>query len=382
MQRNNRVGPERNRGRLALALAVSVALAGLAAAGPALADYNSALTAYQRQDYASALRDLEQPANQGDARAQRLLGLMYRDGQGVSPDPVRAYMWLDLAAANGQDAAAGERDSLAQRMTADQKAQAQRQVQAWRLGPDTSAPSDENNNADRSAEAPPPAPPAPFPQETAPPVPEDQGAAQLGQQANEPSPNQAAQMGRSQIADLQWQLAVHGYDPGPADGIDGPQTERAIRQYQADAGLSVDGEPSQDLLDHLQYAPPTVSKNARNAGGSGPSTFSQSELPPPTALVPPSPPMEGPPQPPYPDASPPPSTAGIPVAPELLPVYTATVQEELARRGYYQGPADGRLGPQTRDAIRHYQQDRGMPVTGEVTLDLVNYLRIIGGGAS
>src|SRR5262249_54340668 len=80
-------------------------------------------------------------------------------------------------------------------------------------------------------------------------------------------------------ADLQWQLAVHGYDPGPADGSFGPRTEAAIRQYQADAGLPVDGQPSPQLLDHLQYEPPTVSKTAR-APASPPPTFHPPEPPP------------------------------------------------------------------------------------------------------
>jgi len=172
----------------------------------------------------------------------------------------------------------------------------------------------------------------------------------------------------AQIADLQWQLAVHGYDPGASDGTVGPQTQEAIRRYQADAGLPVDGEPSQALLDNLQYAQPAVNNKAATQHQQGASGITQSQLPPtppPSAMAPPMP-----------------SSAGIPVAPELLPVYTASVQQELARRGYYQGPIDGRLGPETRAAIRRYQQDRGLPVTGDVTLEFVNYLRIITGGAS
>jgi len=409
MQRVHRLGREASRHRLLLALAIGAVVTGLAAP-PAIADYDSALSAYQRQDYATALQQLQQAADQGDGRAQRLLGLMYRDGQGASPDPVRAYMWLDLAATNGQDAAVGERDSLARRMTDDQKAQAQQQVQAWRLGPDSPAPSDQSNSndTDQSAEAPPPAPPAPVPEGSPPQAPaDDQAASRPQQQANLPPPSQPPSMPRSEVADLQWQLAVHGYDPGPADGSFGPRTEAAIRQYQADAGLPVDGQPSPQLLDHLQYEPPTVSKTAR-APASPPPNINQSELPPPLPGPPPNvnqseipPPPPGPPPsideselpppppgsppgpmepPPYPMAAPPPASAEIPVAPELLPAYTAAVQEELLHRGYYQGPVDGRLTPQTQAAIRHYQEDRGMPVTGEVTLDLVNYLRIVSGG--
>jgi peptidoglycan hydrolase-like protein with peptidoglycan-binding domain len=60
-------------------------------------------------------------------------------------------------------------------------------------------------------------------------------------------------------------------------------------------------------------------------------------------------------------------------------IYTLTVQQALAEKGYRPGPADGVLGQQTRLAIRKYQQDYHLPVTGEVSLDLVNHLRLISG---
>jgi len=37
------------------------------------------------------------------------------------------------------------------------------------------------------------------------------------------------------------------------------------------------------------------------------------------------------------------------------------VQRRLARAGYYHGPIDGILGPQTRRAIRAYERDHNMP---------------------
>jgi peptidoglycan hydrolase-like protein with peptidoglycan-binding domain len=67
------------------------------------------------------------------------------------------------------------------------------------------------------------------------------------------------------------------------------------------------------------------------------------------------------------------------VAPALLHVYTTAVQQELTRRGYRPGPIDGVLGPQTRAAIRKYQRQHGLPVTGEVSLELLNHLRLING---
>ena len=34
-----------------------------------------------------------------------------------------------------------------------------------------------------------------------------------------------------------------GYDPGPIDGMDGPNTEDAVRAFQAAEGLTADGIP-------------------------------------------------------------------------------------------------------------------------------------------
>jgi peptidoglycan hydrolase-like protein with peptidoglycan-binding domain len=36
-------------------------------------------------------------------------------------------------------------------------------------------------------------------------------------------------------------LTKLGYDPGTADGKDGPKTQGAVKTYQTDAGLKVDG---------------------------------------------------------------------------------------------------------------------------------------------
>ena len=42
------------------------------------------------------------------------------------------------------------------------------------------------------------------------------------------------------------------------------------------------------------------------------------------------------------------------------------VQTELARRGYYRGPIDGIIGEGTRRALRNFQNDAGLPVTGRM----------------
>jgi hypothetical protein len=52
------------------------------------------------------------------------------------------------------------------------------------------------------------------------------------------------------------------------------------------------------------------------------------------------------------------------------------VQRALVHTGYYSGPVDGAVGPQTRAAIRAYQADRGLPVTGRIDGSLLRSLHL------
>ena len=54
------------------------------------------------------------------------------------------------------------------------------------------------------------------------------------------------------IADIQTELVRHGYLTGGADGSMGPKTATAIKEYQRDQGLLVDGTPSAALLEHMR----------------------------------------------------------------------------------------------------------------------------------
>lgn len=55
------------------------------------------------------------------------------------------------------------------------------------------------------------------------------------------------------------------------------------------------------------------------------------------------------------------------------------IQQHLRRLGYDPGPLDGRLGTQTRRAIRAFQRDCGLAVTGAVGDALID--RLVGVGA-
>ena len=51
------------------------------------------------------------------------------------------------------------------------------------------------------------------------------------------------------------------------------------------------------------------------------------------------------------------------------------VQAELARKGYYHGAIDGSLGPATRSAVKQYQLNHGLAVTGQIDRSVVDALR-------
>jgi uncharacterized protein len=63
--------------------------------------YEKGIAAYDRKDYAEALRLLKPFAEQGYADAQNKLGVMYDNGAGVSEDDVEAMRWYRKAADQG-----------------------------------------------------------------------------------------------------------------------------------------------------------------------------------------------------------------------------------------------------------------------------------------
>ena len=65
------------------------------------ADFQKGFAAYNSGDYATALREWEPLAQQGDANAQSNLGQMYRQGKGVPQDDKTAVKWYTLAAKQG-----------------------------------------------------------------------------------------------------------------------------------------------------------------------------------------------------------------------------------------------------------------------------------------
>jgi peptidoglycan hydrolase-like protein with peptidoglycan-binding domain len=132
------------------------------------------------------------------------------------------------------------------------------------------------------------------------------------------------QMRRAYIVGIQEELTAHGYRPGPVDGVLGPRTQAAIRAYQHDAGLPVDGVASDELLDHMKFVTPRVERKTARA---------------------------------------------VPTGQTLL------IQRELAARGYYMGVLDGLAGPETRDAAQRFRTDNGLPGGDKVDEALLEQLQ-------
>ena len=117
----------------------------------------------------------------------------------------------------------------------------------------------------------------------------------------------------------QRELAALGLYAGVVDGLAGADTRDAVRKYQALNGLAVTGAVTRPVLDHIQLA-----RRLDDAGNTS--------------------------------------------------IALHRVQSALAKLGYSPGEIDGRLGEQTRVAIRTFEADRSWPITGEVSDMLVQEL--------
>jgi len=119
------------------------------------------------------------------------------------------------------------------------------------------------------------------------------------------------------VAAAQQRLKDRGYYAGPVDGAMGPRTTAALRAYQRDHGLSVTGRLDSPTASALVTEPSMTAASAADI---------------------------------------------------------RTAQRQLKDRGYYAGPVDGVLGAATENALRAYQRDRGLTVTGRLDSPTVRSL--------
>jgi len=156
---------------MSLHFSVALLLSLVCLALPAWGDFQAGMDARNREDFAKAMREWRPLAEQGDARAQFYVGLLYENGDGVPTDYekarewyeksaaqgdanaqfylglmsafgrggpldlVQAHFWYSLAAGNGHARAALHRDDLAKEMKPAQIADAQKRAKEWKRKP-------------------------------------------------------------------------------------------------------------------------------------------------------------------------------------------------------------------------------------------------------
>ena len=65
-----------------------------------------------------------------------------------------------------------------------------------------------------------------------------------------------------EVLQAQQALSERGYNPGPTDGLMGPRTRRALRDFQLDAGLDATGLLDQGTSEALARDPVTADQGA------------------------------------------------------------------------------------------------------------------------
>lgn len=57
------------------------------------------------------------------------------------------------------------------------------------------------------------------------------------------------------------------------------------------------------------------------------------------------------------------------------PMTLREAQQRLAELGYKPGAADGKTGPRTREALKLFQKDNGLPPSGQLDAETMHRLR-------
>jgi localization factor PodJL len=171
-----------------------------------------------------AVRWLRRAAEQGLAEAQAMLAARYEAGDGEAQAMGSAYGWYDLAAAAGLNEAQLAKARLAK--TLAPQALSEAEGRAIRLAAQVPQHMTAASHLNRDG---------------------------LLLASSTPVASSGA-VSRGMIGEIQRLLSTSGYDSGPEDGFLGEQTAQAIRRYQRDVGLPVDGAAGLALLNRLRAA--------------------------------------------------------------------------------------------------------------------------------
>lgn len=195
-----------------------------------------------------------------------------------------------------------------------------------------------------------------------------------------------AQLERQRLVrDVQMELRRLGMYGGLLDGLNGPATERGVRAYQRARGLAETGDIDTALLarlamdtggavDNLPPLPPLPPETAPGHSSSGRSAPAASQASNPTTgsvrTTRVTPPMPAPSAPRAQTVSAPATTGPVPPASVGAGALSgdrariARLQAALSEMGYGPISVDGFAGEQTANAIRRFELDRGLAITG------------------
>lgn len=143
------------------------------------------------------------------------------------------------------------------------------------------------------------------------------------------------------VRNVQRTLSQRGYDAGPADGVYGQSTQQALRNFQRDQKLNASGQLDSQTLAALGV----VAEGSRAATGPAQQEYQSTTRR--GAMMDDQRRQQ----------------ARAPT--RLSDEQVRDLQQELSSRGYDAGPADGKWGRNTQQALRQFQQDQNLPASGQ-----------------
>jgi peptidoglycan hydrolase-like protein with peptidoglycan-binding domain len=133
------------------------------------------------------------------------------------------------------------------------------------------------------------------------------------------------------IGDIQRELVRRGYYDGVVDGLYGPKTDAAIRDFEQAAGLKPSTEPNEALLQAMVRSPAKLTKATPTSAAA---------------------------------ARPTPARAEVAVERPAPSKRVIALQRALAEYGYGQIRPSGIIDPETQAAIEKFERERKLPITG------------------
>ena len=156
------------------------------------------------------------------------------------------------------------------------------------------------------------------------------------------------------VVSLQRKLASLGLFSGPQTGVFGPVTTAAVIAFQSKAGLTPDGKwgpASQAALERAIAAGGVTAAKGKATKGTTKTTATTTTAAPATTPAATTP------------AAAATTTAAAPALPAPL-AWVKSLQQKLARLGFFTGPANGVLGPVTTASIKAFQAKAGLKADG------------------